>query len=308
LALKQLIKNNFKEGWQNYEARKKTVNVNNYKFPNEKDFGIPENLVWRGKKNCSKIFVHSEQGIGDEILISSLYKDLRSSIDQVNISCDKRLIPIFKSSFPEINFFDKKKKFNVDSNTKHIFSFSLCQHLRLTELDFINNDKPWIKSNLKLEEQLRNKISSSKKIIGISWKSNQDFRKNIELKKIIKIFPKNKYTFINLQYGDIENELNIVNQESKINIKYFQDIDYTNDLETLCSLINICDLIVTSSNITAHFAGALSKKTYLLLPTTPLFYWGLDGSSLWYPKTKILRQKKSGDWTFPLKELYKGVK
>ena len=73
-------------------------------------------------------------------------------------------------------------------------------------------------------------------------------------------------------------------------------------------MIYLCDIIITSSNVTAHFAGALGKKTYLILPFKPFWYWGHENNSLWYPNIKILRQTKPGDWNDPLLQLNKELK
>jgi len=84
------------------------------------------------------------------------------------------------------------------------------------------------------------------------------------------------------------------------------DIDNFNDLGRLAALINACDFVVTTSNVTAHIAGALNKKTYLIIPETKVrvWYWGTnENSSLWYPSIKILRSDNLKDWKTPIKNL-----
>ena len=46
-------------------------------------------------------------------------------------------------------------------------------------------------------------------------------------------------------------------------------------------------------------AGALNKKTFLLLPLGKgrLWNWGsIEDKSIWYPSVKIFQQSKPGDW------------
>jgi len=74
----------------------------------------------------------------------------------------------------------------------------------------------------------------------------------------------------------------------------------------LASLINACDFVVTTSNVTAHLAGALNKKTYQILSYTEgrLWYWGInENSSLWYPSIRLLRADNLKDWKTPIKNL-----
>ena len=50
-----------------------------------------------------------EQGVGDEILFSSMYRDLiKNNFSNVKIECDKRLLEIFKRSFITLNLYFRK--------------------------------------------------------------------------------------------------------------------------------------------------------------------------------------------------------
>ncbi|NDD49811.1 MAG: hypothetical protein EBZ28_08190, partial [Alphaproteobacteria bacterium] len=62
-----------------------------------------------------------------------------------------------------------------------------------------------------------------------------------------------------------------------------------------------CDYIITSSNINAHLAGALNKKTFLLdkinIELKHFHYWSSPTkNSLWYPSIEIVNQKNENDW------------
>ena len=84
------------------------------------------------------------------------------------------------------------------------------------------------------------------------------------------------------------------------------DIDLYNDIESLCSLIDACDFIVTVSNINAHLAGALGKTTYLMSAKGKAkhFYWHhYQDSSLWYPTLKIFEQDNLDDWNTPINKI-----
>ena len=75
---------------------------------------------------------------------------------------------------------------------------------------------------------------------------------------------------------------------------------------TSVTVVCVCDFVITASNVTAHIAGALNKKTYLIAPYTDgrIWYWGIDErKSLWYPSIQILRSDKVQDWETPIKNL-----
>jgi ADP-heptose:LPS heptosyltransferase len=71
-------------------------------------------------------------------------------------------------------------------------------------------------------------------------------------------------------------------------------------------LIDACDFVITISNINAHIAGALGKKTFLLAPFSKgrIWYWhdSLE-HSLWYPSIQIFTQTKTGDWSVPINQI-----
>ena len=105
-------------------------------------------------------------------------------------------------------------------------------------------------------------------------------------------------TLVNLQYGDVNKEINEFEEETGIKIVQCGSVDNREDLDGLAALIEACDLVVSTSNVTIHLAGALGKDTWVLLPFVSSFWWLLNrDDSVWYPSIKIYRQKKFQDWT-----------
>ena len=301
LSLYYLATDNYKNGWAEYESRKKTLEIK------EEILNIPKTKIWNGSQFNSTLVVHAEQGIGDEILISSLYKELAARQKNLCISCDKRLLKIFERSFAGIKFVDRKSFFSVSNESKHIFSFSLGQYLRKNVKSYKNNSIKWLCSNLKKDKEIESLLSNSNKIkIGISWKSPnaKEDNKDISLLKIISIMPDSFFDLINLQYGDIKKDTEEIWKLAKRKLILFKNIDYKNDFDSIISLIVNCDVIVTSSNVTAHFAGALGKKTFLLVPVNALWYWQINkNKSLWYPSVYIYRQNKFNEWNDPINKV-----
>jgi len=297
LSFLLLSEGQFIEGWSKLEFRKKALDI-------KKILNIPKTKIWDGSQFNSTLVVHAEQGIGDEILISSLYNELFSRQKNLCISCDKRLIKIFGRSFSGIEFVDRKSSFTFSNESKHIFSFSLGQYLRTNVKSFKNNSKKWLYSNNKRDKEIQNLIPNSNKIkIGISWKSpsSKQNNKDISLLKMVSIMPESHFELINLQYGDVKQDKEEIWEKVKRQLLLYKNIDYKNDFDSLFSLIMNCDAVVTSSNVTAHFAGALGKKTFLLVPINALWYWQTkETKSIWYPNTYFYRQNELNNWNDPL--------
>ncbi len=147
------------------------------------------------------------------------------------------------------------------------------------------------------------------KICGLSWQSkNQTIGKykNLDLINLKEILEVPGITFVNLQYNPPIEELELFQSTYKVRIKNFNEVDLFNDIDSLCSLIDACDFIITISNINAHVAGALGKKTFLLAPFSKGRHWYWHDNltkSLWYPSVEIFSQTETRDWSVPINQI-----
>jgi ADP-heptose:LPS heptosyltransferase len=64
------------------------------------------------------------------------------------------------------------------------------------------------------------------------------------------------------------------------------------------------DVVISVDTSLAHLAGALGKKTFVLLPFAPHWPWLLGQDySPWYDSMKLIRQGHDGQWDNVLKQL-----
>ena len=81
---------------------------------------------------------------------------------------------------------------------------------------------------------------------------------------------------LNLQYGEVDKEIREFTNATGIEILQCKSVDNREDLDGLAALIEICDLVVSISNVTIHLAGALGKEAWVLLPYAAHFWWMID--------------------------------
>jgi ADP-heptose:LPS heptosyltransferase len=65
--------------------------------------------------------------------------------------------------------------------------------------------------------------------------------------------------------------------------------------------------VVTTSNVTAHLAGALGKRTFVvfLRGRPPFHYWSSpDGRCLWYPSVELVSGAAIDTWEKALAEVH----
>jgi hypothetical protein len=62
-------------------------------------------------------------------------------------------------------------------------------------------------------------------------------------------------------------------------------------------LIEACDEVVSIGNATAHLAGALGKRTTVLLPEVPSWRWLAQGETTpWYSSVRLRRLPPGHQW------------
>jgi ADP-heptose:LPS heptosyltransferase len=107
--------------------------------------------------------------------------------------------------------------------------------------------------------------------------------------------------FVDVQYGDTAPERRAVEAAAGVRVARFEEVDHFNDLEGVFAILEACDLVITTSNATAHFAGALGKRTWLLYlaDRAPFHYWAHGGTHrcLWYPSVEIVTAPHLADWS-----------
>ena len=302
LSLIYLRKQNYKDGWAYFDGR---LNLSDFVEKNSTIKNIRSKLI--NKKRLEKklkLLVLREQGIGDEILYGTMYSDLLSYCENVTIECDPRLKNIFSKSFPKSkNCFLEFGAVSLDKTLLEgfdnaIYAGSLGKFFRNKHEDFNSgiylkaDDKLVNGSKLKLEG-LDNKIN-----IGISWKSFKNRyskEKSLTLEDFDKIFETKNCNFINLQYGNVLEEINDYNKKFNKNIITLENLDLINDFDNLAAVLKNLDLFISVSNSTAHLAGALGVQTLLIRPDNHavFHYWNQpDNKTPWYKSINFISRNE----------------
>ena len=91
-----------------------------------------------------------------------------------------------------------------------------------------------------------------------------------------------------------------------------QVADFSNeiaDFADTAALTENLDLVITVDTSIAHLAGALGKKTWVLVKRVPDWRWHLDRmDSPWYPTMRLFRQPTPGDWKTPILQIVEALR
>ena len=278
----------FEEGVKYWTSRSKLID--RYEFFDDEKF---ESI-----SNKKPLLIHRDQGLGDELLFLRLIGKLCEDGFDITYVCHEKLYDLLRLNFKNIKVVSEENSSEYLNNEKY-------QKITIgTILGLVHNPLSYIKNCKKIvAREYKFKKNNQKMRIGLSWKSKNEAigdYKSYKLDMLSPILDDSKYEFINLQYGDVNDEINEVKNKFKIKIYEEEALDVTNNIADLCSLIESCDIVITCSNITAHVAGWLNKPTLLLLPKDygKLWYWYHQNKTFseWYPSINIINQDKSGEW------------
>ena len=245
--------------------------------------------------------VWKEQGIGDQIVCLSLVPEVREMCDTLSVYVDPRLQSLCKRTMPDIHFIEDEKALNSEDCDFHLPIQSLGGLIRNDISDFGRTVRGYLKADPVRVEAIRKELKlNGKTVIGISWKSFKVLnvlKKSVQLKDMERIFSGLDVVLVNLQYGDVEDEIREFKEATGIDVVQCASVDNREDLDGLAALIEVCDLVVSTSNVTVHLAGALAKETWVLLHYVSIYYWLEERKdSIWYPSLSLYRQPTLDDW------------
>jgi tetratricopeptide (TPR) repeat protein len=284
----------FGEGWPLYEYRWAGA-------PGlvPRDYPLPR---WRGERLDGTLLVWGEQGLGDEILHASMIPELMQRAGPLTLELEPRLVSLFARSFPEVRVVPMDLENAAGLGVAHTPIASLGGYFRPNWEAFPKRDRGYLLADEVRTQALRKRLDDGRTVIGLSWVSKAPIggaQKSARLADFEPLLRLQNCRFVDLQYGDTSAERDAVERELGIRVERLADIDNTNDLDGLASLMCACDAVVTVSNTTAHLAGALGRPTWVMVPhgQARIWYWFRDrDESPWYPRVRVLRQRSGQGW------------
>lgn len=303
LAMLQLGEQGFEEGWRHYHARwKSSVRAT--------IGGISRTAHPRYEpgKGYRRVLVWSEQGLGDDVFFVNMLAALGSWGPELRVSVDPRLLGLMQRSVSGITFLSKQEVLAEDEFDAHLPMGDLGLYLSSPEViakraQTFGLLKPEAEKQRALKQGL-DFLKPGEKLCGISWRSKAEkigAGKSLALEQLLPVLRQPGYRFVNLQYGDVSEEIAEFATRHGVTVQQLEGLDLYDDIEGLTALIGLCDAVVTVSNVTAHLSGAMGQRTCLLRSSSyrsAIWYWRnvREGQNLWYPSVKTMVQAQSGEW------------
>ena len=280
LSLLLLLEGNLEEGWAKYDWRWKRKKLDSEPL-------IRSKSKWQKGDKHDRVLVWAEQGVGDHVFFGSLLPEMKQLAPNLLVQIDERLIPLFQRSMPEIIFYPSNQSVDQSLYDAHIPIGDLGAIFRSKKEDFANRKDTLLVADKDRAKKIRQSLcKDDETLIGISWKSKNKqsgLKRSLMLKELAEKLMAPGVKLVNLQYGDVKEELEQLKYEHGIEILQCTDVDNTNDLDGLAALIEACEKVESVDNTTVHIAGAIGKTTVVHLNDRRNWRWfKMNGINKWY--------------------------
>lgn len=299
LGLLLLIQQRFAEGWPLYEGR-----LYIHSTP-----GVPPSSrcpQWHGETLRGKtILVVPEQGLGDALQFCRYIPWLKAQgAARVTLACwpsQQSVMKTLAGADEVVSLADLKPQ--VGTHDFWTFLLSLPLHAQ-TDLANIPARVPYLFADPARVAVHAPLLAGDGLRVGIVWRGNPQHPNDGDrslpgLDVLAPLWSIAGVRFFSLQKSDdplpaAPSGLPLVDLAPAIG-----------DFSDTAALLSQLDLLITVDSAVAHLAGALGVPCWILLPhfKTDWRWLRARSDSPWYPKTRLFRQPRRGDWETPVAEL-----
>jgi tetratricopeptide (TPR) repeat protein len=287
----RLLTGNFKEGWPEYEWRRRIPQFAVPPLPTPQPAWDGSSLVDR------RILVRAEQGTGDTMQFVRYAPLLKKLGGHVIVEAQTHLISLLRTC-PGIDHLvgrgEPLPEFDV-----HTWLLSLPGLLG-TDLSNLPADVPYLWADSVLVDSWRKELSAFAGYkVGILWQGNpghrMDHLRSVPLTAFAPLAQVEGVHLFSLQKQYGTEQLAALGDRFRVT-DLGGRFDASSFADAAAAIMNL-DLVVTVDTAVAHLAGALGAPAWVLLPISPDWRWLLQREdSPWYPTMRLFRQDRPRDW------------
>jgi tetratricopeptide (TPR) repeat protein len=287
-ALALLSAANYRDGWREYEWRKRKVAES---FPPGR-FLSPEHLPagLEGKR----VLVHVEQGFGDTFQFARYLGLLAREGAEVVVSAQPGLLRLLENTDGVervVPHGEVLPSFDYQSLLLSLpYVFSQSRPDPFAAGPYIHPDEETIRKWRAMVQRYQGFRA------GLVWAGRQmgksGYRRSVSLETLSPLLQTSGVTFFSLQLGEGAAEALPAPCSSIVDLT-----DGIEDFSDTAGFVANLDLVISIDTAVAHLAGAMGKEVWLMLLHAPDWRWMPDQEeSRWYPGMRLFRQQSPGDW------------
>lgn len=285
--------------------------------PARRNIPGPDLPRWAGETDAN-LLVLAEQGLGDELLFSTLWSDLNGRVAQgrlaaVTVEADARLIPLGARALPRFSWRPRLQTAKSDRRFTHwCLAGDLMELLRPRRESFAAAE-PGLAPDPNRVADWRSwldRTASGRPAIGFCWRSGSRTghrrRHYPTLGDCATLLNQANRFLVVLQYDDCQAELEGLAVGPGSEIVLPPDLDLRNDQEGVAALMVALDLVVSADTAVLALAGALGVPSvgFSLHPG-----WVALGRERhpWFPRIKRVYRPPETPWREAMTEAAQAV-
>jgi tetratricopeptide (TPR) repeat protein len=276
--------------------------------------------LWKGEPlEGKRILIVGEQGLGDEFMFANILPDVTRAVGssgKLQIAVDPRLVPLFQRSFPaaEVGTYDDRKFVDPDRTQELRFvpwavkdgepdfyapMGSALQFFRKSVEDFPST--AFLVPDPERVAHYRSRLAAlgDGPFVGVCWRSMMLGAKRSKyysaLESWAPIFKVAGLTFVNVQYGEVDDELARAEERHGVKIHRMEGLDLKNDIDGAAALSAALDLVISAPTAAAATAASVGTEVWFLTAGRTWPQLGTDRFP-WYRATRVFSPEKFADW------------
>jgi ADP-heptose:LPS heptosyltransferase/Tfp pilus assembly protein PilF len=307
LALSQLMRGEFAEGFVNYQARLDVPLWAEQALPLRASLGaVAERRLRPGDPvRERRIVVFTEQGLGDTILGARFLPLLAQRGATITLICRAPLRPFFARMQCCAEILSPPDDApHAKINLARLAADAFCPLLSLPHALGIGRDAelpdaPYLTADAQQVAAWRARYaetgSAGARKIGLVWQANPSnpvlTNRSLRIEDLRPLAVLTGVDFVNLQHGPAGRQLAR---------EWTGVIDVSQEemsLDAFAAALAATDLVISVDTMAAHLAGALGHPLWVALPSVPGWWWGLRDPCPWYPAAQLFRQAEDDGWS-----------
>ncbi|MEM5370785.1 tetratricopeptide repeat protein [Paraburkholderia azotifigens] len=300
LGVLHLLRGEYPEGWAAHEAR--WNDPASMLTEGRPPFGKPQ---WRGESLAGKtLLVWGEQGMGDVLQFCRFIPPLAERVHREGGRILWNSFAQMGAMLPR-SFGEHVDAYSVTRDVGSLPAFDVELPLASaplmldTRVESIPQAVPYLRADADARAAWRARLADERRLkVGLAWTGSLNHGRNrfrrVGWERYAQAFRDiGGVAFYSLQpgaTGDID-----AARAAGLSIA-----DFTHEwrsFDDTAAFVSELDLVITVCTSAAHLAGALGRRTWVLLDVNPYWTWMTHGrDSPWYPTATLYRQQRFGEW------------
>ncbi|WP_416897603.1 MAG: tetratricopeptide repeat protein [Minwuia sp.] len=297
-SLFALARGDLASGWRDYEARLDSA----YPKHVRRDLRLRR---WDGRRLPEgRLLVLAEQGVGDELHFLHCLPDTVARAGEVWWECDPRLTALLQRSFPEVRFVPWQKSDRPGIHRGYDWladapKFDACIEAGSLQTMFRTTLEAFPAGPPLLEPEPAAQRGDGGLRVGISWTSTRRNRLRdrgyVPLEFWGPLFAVPGVRWVNVQYGDVADEIAEAEARFGISIERTPGLDLKDDFEGTATLMADLDVVIGPTNAARQLAASCGVPT-LVFSRLPYEFALGQPLNPFFPGMRDFVRLPSRDW------------